>query len=120
MELKDKLITSFVAFEQGLKGEHEGLHDIRLEALKTFEDKGFPTKKVEAWKYTSLNSILKNEFRVLQKEETAIEYKDVKKYFLSDSDTYKLVFINGVFSSHLSSTTHDGLDVCLMSSALTK
>ncbi|MEK6512558.1 Fe-S cluster assembly protein SufD [Myroides odoratimimus] len=120
MELKDKLITSFVAFEQGLKGEHEGLHDIRLEALKTFEEKGFPTKKVEAWKYTSLNSILKNEFRVLQKEETAIEYKDVKKYFLSDSDTYKLVFINGVFSSHLSSTTHDGLDVCLMSSALTK
>ncbi|WHT74498.1 Fe-S cluster assembly protein SufD [Myroides odoratimimus] len=120
MELKDKLITSFVAFEQGLKGEHEGLHDIRLEALKTFEDKGFPTKKVEAWKYTSLNSILKNEFRVLQKEETAIEYKDVKKYFLSDSDTYKLVFINGVFSSHLSSTTHDGLDVCLMSSAMTK
>lgn len=120
MELKDKLITSFVAFEQGLKGEHEGLHDIRLEALKTFEDKGFPTKKVEAWKYTSLNSILKNEFRVLQKEETAIEYKEVKKYFLSDSDTYKLVFINGVFSSHLSSTTHDGLDVCLMSSALTK
>lgn len=120
MELKDKLITSFVAFEQGLKGEHEGLHDIRLEALKTFEDKGFPTKKVEAWKYTSLNSILKNEFRVLQKEETAIEYKDVKKYFLSDSDTYKLVFINGVFSSHLSSTTHEGLDVCLMSSALTK
>jgi len=120
MELKDKLITSFVAFEQGLKGEHDGLHDIRLEALKTFEDKGFPTKKDEAWKYTSLNSILKNEFRVLQKEETAIEYKEVKKYFLSDSDTYKLVFINGVFSSHLSSTTHDGLDVCLMSSAFTK
>jgi Fe-S cluster assembly protein SufD len=30
------------------------------------------------------------------------------------------VFVDGVFSSHLSSTTHDGLDVCLMSSALTK
>jgi Fe-S cluster assembly protein SufD len=30
------------------------------------------------------------------------------------------VFIDGVFSSHLSSTTHDGIDVCLMSSALTK
>lgn len=120
MELKDKLVTSFVAFEQGLVGEHEGLHNIRLEALKTFEDKGFPTKKDEAWKYTSLNSVLKNDFRILQKEETAIEYKEVKRYFLSDSDTYKLVFINGVFSSHLSSTTHDGLDVCLMSSAMTK
>ncbi|WHT40775.1 MULTISPECIES: Fe-S cluster assembly protein SufD [Myroides] len=120
MELKDKLITSFVAFEQQLSGEHDTLHSIRLEGLKTFEDKGFPTKKEEAWKYTSLNSILKQDFCVVPKKEVAVDYKDVKQYFLSDSDTYKLVFINGVFSSHLSSTTHDGLDVCLMSSALTK
>jgi len=119
MELKDKLLSSFVAFEQGLS-EHESLHNIRLEGLKTFENKGFPTKKVEAWKYTSLNSILKNDFSVFPKNEVAVEYKDVKKYFLSDSDTYKLVFINGIFSSHLSSTTHEGLDVCLMSSAFTK
>lgn len=120
MELKDKLITSFVAFEQQLQGEHDTLHDIRLEGLKTFENKGFPTKKEEAWKYTSLNSILKNDFCVLPKGKVAIEYKEVKEYFLSDSDTYKLVFINGIFSSHLSSTTHEGIDVCLMSSALTK
>lgn len=120
MELKEKLISSFVAFEEGLKGEHDRLHDIRLEALKLFEEKGFPTKKEEAWKYTSLNSILKNDFSIIPKNETVVEYKEVKKYLLSDSDTYKLVFINGIFSSHLSSTTHDGLDVCLMSSALTK
>ncbi|WP_010251148.1 Fe-S cluster assembly protein SufD [Myroides injenensis] len=121
MELKEKLISSFVAFEQGLKGEHDCLHNIRLEGLETFENKGFPSKKEEAWKYTSLNSVLKNEFCVQPKKEVAIEYKDVKKYFLSDSDTFKLVFINGVFSSHLSETTHDnGFDVCLMSAALTK
>ncbi|MTG97879.1 MULTISPECIES: Fe-S cluster assembly protein SufD [Myroides] len=120
MELKDKLITSFVAFEQGLTGEHDVLHNIRLEGLKTFEEKGFPTKKEEAWKYTSLNSILKKEFTILPKKEVALDYKEVKKYFLSDSDTYKLVFINGIFSSHLSETTHDGIDVCLMSSAMNK
>src|SRR5690606_38768781 len=57
---------------------------------------------------------------ILPKNETDVDWKDVKKYFLNDVDTYKVVFINGVFSSHLSSTTHDGLDVCLMSSALTK
>lgn len=120
MELKDKLITSFVAFEQQLQGEHDTLHNIRLEGLKTFENKGFPTKREEAWKYTSLNSILKNDFCVLPKSKVAIDYKDVKEYFLGDSDTYKLVFINGVFSAHLSSTTHEGIDVCLLSSALTK
>ena len=89
-------------------------------ALKNFENKGFPTKKEEAWKYTSLNAILKNDFTVFPKQENAIEFKDVKKYFLHEIDTYKVVFIDGVFSSHLSSTTHDGIDVCLMSSALTK
>ena len=54
------------------------------------------------------------------KKDNAIEFKDVKKYFLHEIDTYKVVFIDGIFSSFLSSTTHDGLDVCLMSSALTK
>ena len=35
-------------------------------------------------------------------------------------DTYKLVFIDGKFSSFLSSTTHEGIDVCLLSSVLSK
>lgn len=119
MELKEKLLSSFLAFEQKVDVESD-LHDLRTEALKVFENKGFPTKKEEAWKYTSLNAVLSNDFSILPKNEVAVDWKDVKKYFLNDVDTYKVVFINGVFSSHLSSTTHDGLDVCLMSSALTK
>lgn len=96
------------------------LHDIRTSSIKNFEAKGFPTKKEEAWKYTSLNSVLKNDFSVFPKTDNAIEFADVKKYFLHEIDTYKVIFIDGKFSSFLSSTTHDGLDVCLMSSALTK
>lgn len=119
MELKEKLLSSFLAFEQKVD-IHSDLHDLRNEALKIFENKGFPTKKEEAWKYTSLQAVLSNNYNILPKAETAVDWKDVKKYFLNDVDTYKVVFVNGVFYSHLSSTTHDGLDVCLMSSALTK
>ena len=119
MELKEKLLSSFMAFEESID-VHSELHDIRTVAIKNFEDKGFPTKKDESWKYTSLNSILKNDFSVFPKNETTIEFRDVKKYFLHEIDTYKVVFIDGVFSSNLSSTTHDGIDVCLMSSALNK
>ena len=119
MELKDKMIASFMAFEEKIK-DNEDLHEVRNHAIKNFENKGFPTKKEEAWKYTSLNAILKNDFSVFPKKENAIEFKDVKKYFLHEIDTYKVVFIDGIFSSFLSSTTHEGLDVCLMSSALTK
>lgn len=108
-----------MAFEEKIQ-DHESLHEVRNHAIKNFENKGFPTKKEEAWKYTSLNAILKNDFSVFPKKENAIEFKDVKKYFLHEIDTYKVVFIDGIFSSFLSSTTHDGLDVCLMASALTK
>ena len=119
MELKEKLIASFMAFEERVDVNAD-LHDIRTSAIKNFENKGFPTKKEEAWKYTSLNAILKNDFSVFPKNENAIEFANVKKYFLHEIDTYKVVFIDGVFSSFLSSTTHDGIDVCLMSSALNK
>jgi len=119
MDLKEKLLSSFMAFEECID-VHSELHDVRTLAIKNFEDKGFPTKKDEAWKYTSLNSVLKNDFTVFSKKENAIEFNHVKKYFLHEIDTYKLVFIDGVFNSHLSSTTHEGMDICLMSSALNK
>jgi Fe-S cluster assembly protein SufD len=119
MELKEKLLSSFMAFEEKIDF-HQELHDVRSQAIKNFESKGFPTKKEESWKYTSLNTILKNDFSVFPKKENTIEFKDVKKYFLHEIDTFKVVFIDGIFSSFLSSTTHDGLDVCLMSSALNK
>jgi Fe-S cluster assembly protein SufD len=119
MDLKEKLISSFMAFEEQID-VHSELHDVRTSAIKNFENKGFPTKKEEAWKYTSLNAILKNDYSVFPKHENAVEFADVKKYFLHEIDTHKVIFVDGKFSSFLSATTHDGLDVCLMSSALTK
>ncbi len=120
-ELKEKLIASFIAFEQGVDVDGNApLHEMRVEALKTFETKGFPTKKEEAWKFTSLNAVLKNDFSLFPKTGKAVDFKDVKQYFLSDSDTYKLVFINGVFSSHLSSDAQDNVEITLMSAALSK
>jgi Fe-S cluster assembly protein SufD len=119
MDLKDKLISSFMAFENNVDVEHP-VHDVRTEAIKNFENKGFPSKKEEAWKYTSLKSLQKIDFSIFPKQDNAIEYKDVKKYFVHEIDTYKIVFIDGVYSSNLSETTHDGVDICLMSSALTK
>ena len=119
MSLKEKLQSSYLAFEDHLQADSP-LHDVRNKAMKSFEDKGFPSKKEEAWKYTSLNALLSKDYSIFPKNETAIEFKDVKKYFLNDIDTYKVVFIDGVYSSFLSQVTHDVIDVCLMSSALNK
>ncbi|MGB5388441.1 Fe-S cluster assembly protein SufD [Eudoraea sp.] len=119
MDLKEKLVSSFLAFENNIDVDHP-VHDIRSEAIKNFELKGFPNRKEEAWKYTSLNPLQKVDFSIFPKQTNALEYKDVKQYFLHEIDTYKIVFIDGVYSSFLSETTHDGVDICLMSAALSK
>ena len=108
-----------MAFEEQLDLSSP-VHEIRTESLKHFEENGFPSKKDEAWKYTSLAKLIKNDYSIFPKEETTIELKDVKKYFLFEIDTYKIVFIDGVYSPFLSDTTHDGIDVCLLSAALSK
>ncbi|MEA1787506.1 Fe-S cluster assembly protein SufD [Arenibacter sp. GZD96] len=119
MDLKDKLVSSFLAFENEVDVDHP-VHDIRSEAIRVFETKGFPSKKEEDWKYTSLNSLAKSNFSIFPKQENTLEYKDVKRYFIHDIDTYKIVFVDGIYSSFLSETTHDGVDICLLSAALTK
>ncbi len=119
MDLKEKLISSFLAFENQVDIDSY-VHDVRSSAIRVFEEKGFPHKKDENWKYTSLNKILKQNYSVFPKQENALDYKDVKQYFIHDIESYKIVFIDGKYSSHLSETTHDGLDVCLMSAAFTK
>lgn len=119
MSLKSKLVSSYLAFDDHLD-DHSPIHDIRKKAIDTFEEKGFPTKKEEDWKYTSLNAIINKDYSIFPKVDKEIKYEKVREYFLHDIDSYKIVFIDGVFSSFLSKTTHDGLDVCLLSSVLSK
>ena len=119
MDLKEKIVSSYVAFEDGVNINSD-IHEIRAEAFKNFEKLGFPSKKLEAWKYTSLNSILKEDYSIFPDKEKSISLAEVKKYFIHDIDTYKIVFIDGKYSSFLSETTHDTFDVCLMSAALVK
>uniref|UniRef100_UPI0040485526 Fe-S cluster assembly protein SufD n=1 Tax=Polaribacter sp. TaxID=1920175 RepID=UPI0040485526 len=119
MELKDKIIESYVAFENKVNVNSD-IHEIRSEALHTFEKLGFPTKKLEGWKYTSLNSVLNQDYCLFPNKENTVAFADVKKYFIHDIDTYKVVFIDGKYSSFLSDTTHDNMDICLLSSAFDK
>jgi len=96
-------------------------HKVRANAMHQFEKVGFPTKKEEDWKYTSLKSIVQNEYSLfpdLTKHE--VQLPEVDAYFLKGIDSYKIVFVDGVYNAYLSETTHDGMDICLLSAAIEK
>ena len=120
MDLKEKLLSSFIAFENQYSTDNSYVNELRGKAITNFEKTGFPTKKNENWKYTSLKKIINQDFSLFPKIERTIEYSDVQPYFIHDIDSYKIVFIDGKYASHLSQTTHEGIDVCLMSAALSQ
>ena len=90
MDFKEKLLDSHLAFEQDVDLLHP-IHKYRKEALKRFETNGFPSKKDELWKYTSLASITQQDYHLRPTSDSSVELKDIKKYSLNDIDSFKLV-----------------------------
>ena len=119
IDLKEKLLSSFIAFENRTNIDSY-VHDIRSEAIKQFESIGFPNKKLENWKYTSLKNLLNTDYSVLPEINNVLEFKNIKKYLIDDIDSYKIIFVDGKYCSHLSETTHEGMDICILSAALTQ
>ncbi|MDP6922256.1 MAG: Fe-S cluster assembly protein SufD [Lutibacter sp.] len=121
MDLTEKLASSFLAFENSAGIDLDAkVHEIRTRAIQSFEQQGFPSKKDEAWKYTSLKALLQTDFSLFPAPGKPVGFKQVKEYLINEIDSYNLIFIDGVFSAFLSSTTHEGYDICVLSSALSK
>ena len=118
-QLKEKLLSSFIAFENQ-KDIDSYVHGIRTKAIKNFEKEGFPTKKLENWKYTSLKKTLNHDYKLFPTTTEALEFKDIKDFLIDDIESYKIIFVDGKYCSHLSETTHEGMDICILSSALSQ
>ena len=80
LELKEKLLSSYIAFEERVDLT-DSFHKVRTDALKIFENKGFPSRKDESWKYTSLNSIVKEDYALFPKSEKNNRIKKGQKIF---------------------------------------
>ena len=119
VHLKEKLLSSFLAFENE-KDVDSYVHDIRTQAIKKFEEEGFPTKRLENWKYTSLKKTLQHDYKLFPSKSVVLEFKDIESFLINDIESYKIIFVDGKYCSHLSETTHDGMDICILSSALTQ
>ncbi|MFA5620887.1 MAG: Fe-S cluster assembly protein SufD [Weeksellaceae bacterium] len=119
-DLKENLVSRHFIFKDKMNNP-KWMGELRREAIEIFDKKGFPQRKEEEWKYTNLRPLLKADYKLFpEEEETSVSYEDLKKYFIHDVDSYHLVFVNGVYNSFMSSSTHDEADVCVLSSAMGK
>ena len=63
---------------------------------------------------------MKYDYKLFPSQKDIIDFKDIQDYLINDIESYKIVFVNGKYYSNLSETTHEGMDICILSSALTQ
>ena len=91
--LKEQLIQ---AFEDSAKN---GLpfKSVREKYIRQFDADGFPTVKDEEWKYTNLLPLIKKDY-AFENTDGSISKEQLEEFILNDTDSYFLVFVNGVLS----------------------
>ena len=71
--------------------------EIREKNLKIFNEKGFPNKRLEEWKFTDLNTIISKNFKELKSFEYLEEEKKIEK--VEDFEHNSIILVNGFLKS---------------------
>ena len=95
---------AFKKFEEQLNGQTTSkVHQYRKEAIKSFQDLGYPTTRHEEWKYTNVLPLVDQNFKISKPYKPGSISKDkINPYQFSGLEDRILVFINGHFASELS------------------
>ena len=78
------------------------LKKLRARSMDRFRELGFPTQRVESWKYTNLRNLERNVFHPATAN-TANVSIDTVPTLLADQAGHRAVFVNGWFRPELSS-----------------
>jgi Fe-S cluster assembly protein SufD len=85
----------------GAKHSPDWLRQLRLESISRFATLGFPTTKQEAWRFTSVASLLESPFE-LARPLPDTRYSIPDTLLLGDAAPHRLVFVNGHVAPSLS------------------
>ena len=94
-------VNEFQLLQTSLTDDY--LADNRLDALEKFRNSGFPTRRMENWKYTDIKPITRKDFTIPDKDFEQVNTDFLVKARLRDIECHELVFINGIYSTELSS-----------------
>lgn len=86
----------------GLTPKDDALYNLRQDALTRFRTLGLPDLKSEAWRYTNIQRILKEQPFALQQQASPVAPAQVAAAFIPGLDCYRAVLVNGHLQPDLS------------------
>lgn len=93
LPIYDELLKDFSKLEK--LPEHAHIKEKRKEGLEVFKTLGFPTRKHEEWKYTSVTPFLQDNFRTNGSIPVSNHKFDLKSAIIPNLDVYHIQTING-------------------------
>jgi Fe-S cluster assembly protein SufD len=114
IDLKQSVLSEFALFEKSLNGASASpVHQVRKQAIASFDKIGFPDKKHEEYKYTNITKAFEKEFDFQsQTSASTLNAKDIEQHLLH-LEADRLVFINGILSSELSQITASAEEIII-------
>ncbi len=94
-------LDAFSRRQQEASDEPAWLRHLREDAFGEFCDAGFPTTRNEDWRFTSLSSLVKENFAPAVRNETPVTSAAIEGRRV-DGSLARLVFVNGRFEPRLS------------------
>ena len=111
--------SAFREFVRQPTDEPAWLRTLREEAFARFEFAGFPTVREEEWKYTNVAPIARGNFSPVIRNGKAPSFESNVTESFPETDSSRLVFVNGIFQRDLSSVQlPDGVIVADLAEAL--
>ena len=104
--LEKSLIEAFNASEK----KEISFKSVRNASMQRFMQEGFPTIQNEEWKYTNLLPLLKKEYQT-HTSKGHLNKNDLKEFLLTNTDSYQLVFVNGLLSEELSTLKNNQFSI---------
>jgi Fe-S cluster assembly protein SufD len=116
MSLQEQAINNHFSFLENLS--HPFLNEDRKLALQKFEDKGFPTKKDEEYKYTNLKEITEKDYNFSPSESHNITKEKLDELHLGEEYFDSIVFINGKLHKEYSNISIENAEFLTLNEAL--
>jgi Fe-S cluster assembly protein SufD len=100
-ETKQRFEALFASLDHTLNGQKSHpLHELRMLSREKLTSLDLPTLRNEDWKYTSLAKVYQHKYVLTGK--STLSKATINEHIWTGSDTYVLVFVNGILQEELS------------------